>query len=142
MRYRRPACAAAVAVAAVLAAAGPAGAHPADCDDTALAKVPTADLADWSGGACGSASTWQAAAADDGARASQPARPQKRGSLRQVGHEPLLDRGMNAAIAVHDGYAYIGSRTDGGHGEPQGGRSTPRQASPRASCASGARRTS
>ena len=29
---------------------------------------------------------------------------------------------MNAAIAVHDDYAYIGSRTDGGHeGQPHGG---------------------
>jgi LVIVD repeat len=37
------------------------------------------------------------------------------GSLRQVGHEPLMNRGMNAAIAVHGDYAYIGSRTDGGH---------------------------
>lgn len=30
-----------------------------------------------------------------------------------VGHEPLFDRGMNAALAVHDGYVYVGSRTDG-----------------------------
>jgi LVIVD repeat len=44
------------------------------------------------------------------------------GSIRQVGHEPLMDRGMNAAIAVHGDYAYIGSRTDGGHeGMPHGG---------------------
>jgi len=44
------------------------------------------------------------------------------GSLRQVGHEPLMNRGMNAAIAVHGDYAYIGSRTDGGHeGMPHGG---------------------
>src|SRR5918994_2620671 len=35
------------------------------------------------------------------------------GSIRQVGHEPLMSRGMNAAIAVHGDYAYIGSRTDG-----------------------------
>jgi hypothetical protein len=46
----------------------------------------------------------------------------KTGSLRQVGHEPLMNRGMNAAIAVHGDYAYIGSRTDGGHeGMPHGG---------------------
>ena len=33
-----------------------------------------------------------------------------------------MDRGMNAAIAVHGDYAYIGSRTDGGHpGMPHGG---------------------
>jgi hypothetical protein len=46
----------------------------------------------------------------------------KAGAVRQVGHEPLMDRGMNAAIAVHGNYAYIGSRTDGGHvGMPHGG---------------------
>jgi hypothetical protein len=46
----------------------------------------------------------------------------KAGGLRQVGHEPLMNRGMNAAIAVHGDYAYIGSRTDGGHeGMPHGG---------------------
>ena len=39
----------------------------------------------------------------------------KTGSIEQVGHEPLMNRGMNAAIAVHGNYAYIGSRTDGGH---------------------------
>jgi hypothetical protein len=44
------------------------------------------------------------------------------GSLRQVGHEPLMNRGMNAAMAVHGNYAYVGSRTDGGHeGMPHGG---------------------
>jgi hypothetical protein len=44
------------------------------------------------------------------------------GRLMQVGHEPLMSRGMNAAIALHRDYAYIGSRTDGGHeGQPQGG---------------------
>src|ERR671922_1036971 len=44
------------------------------------------------------------------------------GSFKKVGHEPLMKRGMNAAIAVHGDYAYIGSRTDGGHeGMPHGG---------------------
>jgi hypothetical protein len=44
------------------------------------------------------------------------------GSFKQVGHEALMKRGMNAAIAVHRGYAYIGSRSDGGHaGMPHGG---------------------
>jgi hypothetical protein len=48
---------------------------------------------------------------------------QKRtGSIEQVGHEPLMNRGMNAAAAIHGNYAYIGSRTDGGHeGMPHGG---------------------
>ena len=35
------------------------------------------------------------------------------GSLSEVGHEPLLNRGMNAGLAVHGDYAYVGSRTDG-----------------------------
>jgi hypothetical protein len=48
--------------------------------------------------------------------------PPKVGSITQVGHEPLMNRGMNAAIAIHGDYAYIGSRTDGGHeGMPHGG---------------------
>jgi hypothetical protein len=47
---------------------------------------------------------------------------EKTGSLTQVGHEPLMNRGMNAAIAIHGDYAYIGSRTDGGHEDmPHGG---------------------
>ncbi|MGH2799098.1 MAG: hypothetical protein ACRDM0_15820, partial [Thermoleophilaceae bacterium] len=47
---------------------------------------------------------------------------EKTGSLEQVGHDPLMSRGMNAAIAIHGDYAYIGSRTDGGHeGMPHGG---------------------
>ncbi len=30
-----------------------------------------------------------------------------------VGHSPLFSRGMNAGLAVHGDYAYVGSRTDG-----------------------------
>lgn len=37
------------------------------------------------------------------------------GSFELVGHDPLMNRGMNAALAVHNGYAYVGSRTDGLH---------------------------
>jgi LVIVD repeat len=37
------------------------------------------------------------------------------GALEQVGHSPLLNRGMNAALAVKGDYAYVGSRTDGTH---------------------------
>jgi len=37
------------------------------------------------------------------------------GSIEQVGHEPLRSRGMNAALAVHNGYAYVGYRSDGTH---------------------------
>jgi hypothetical protein len=40
-----------------------------------------------------------------------PPKP-KTGTLSQVGHDPLMSRGMNAAIAIHGDYAYIGSRTD------------------------------
>ena len=54
--------------------------------------------------------------------AATAAPPPKTGSLTQVGHEPLMNRGMNAAIAIHGDYAYVGSRTDGGHeGMPTGG---------------------
>ena len=54
--------------------------------------------------------------------ATASAKPPKAGSMKQVGHESLMNRGMNAAIAIHGDYAYIGSRTDGGHaGMPQGG---------------------
>jgi hypothetical protein len=35
------------------------------------------------------------------------------GAFEIVGHEPLLNRGMNAALAIHGDYAYVGSRTDG-----------------------------
>src|SRR4051812_39218260 len=35
------------------------------------------------------------------------------GSFELIGHEPLMSRGMNAAIAVNGRYVYIGSRTDG-----------------------------
>ena len=40
------------------------------------------------------------------------------GSLEQVGHSPLLNRGMNAALAVRGDYAYVGNRTDGTHVNP------------------------
>src|SRR5262245_56227660 len=43
--------------------------------------------------------------------ASSKVEPQT-GSLTQVGHDPLMNRGMNAALAIHGDYAYIGSRTD------------------------------
>lgn len=42
------------------------------------------------------------------------------GSLEMIGHEPLEMRGMNAALAVYRGYAYIGSRTDN-HGQGNAG---------------------
>ncbi len=36
-----------------------------------------------------------------------------KGSFELLGHSPLRNRGMNAALAVHKNYAYVGSRTDG-----------------------------
>ena len=43
-----------------------------------------------------------------------PASPAEgNGAFEIVGHEPLFNRGMNAALAVHGDYAYVGSRTDG-----------------------------
>jgi hypothetical protein len=37
------------------------------------------------------------------------------GKVEQIGHDPLRNRGMNAALAVHGGYAYVGYRSDGTH---------------------------
>lgn len=42
------------------------------------------------------------------ARQDEPA-----GSFELVGHNGLMNRGMNAALAVRGDYAYVGSRTDG-----------------------------
>jgi len=61
-------------------------------------------------------------AAPDHPSPSQPASPKKLpGSLTLVGHEPLLDRGMNAGLAVWNDFAYVGSRTDGSKGHPHAG---------------------
>lgn len=35
-----------------------------------------------------------------------------KGSFELVGHDPLWHRGSNAALVVHNGHAYVGSRTD------------------------------
>ena len=37
---------------------------------------------------------------------------QPKGSFDLVGHSPLENRGMNAALAIKGNYAYVGSRTD------------------------------
>ena len=50
-----------------------------------------------------------------------PNTPAALGSFELVGHEPLFGRGMNAALAVYDGYAYVGSRTDGSEGHEHAG---------------------
>ena len=45
-------------------------------------------------------------------------------NLTLVGQNPLFGRGMNAALAIYQQYAYIGNRTDGsstcGNGDPRG----------------------
>ncbi len=47
--------------------------------------------------------------------------PRDRGFLKEVGHEPLMKRGMNSALAIHGRYAYVGSRTDAHPNTPHGG---------------------
>jgi hypothetical protein len=42
-------------------------------------------------------------------------------NFRLVGHEPLFGRGMNAAIAVHGDFVYVGNRTDPAAGRPHPG---------------------
>ena len=121
-KHRAAACAAALVVLAALPAA--ASAHPADCGMD-LTRAPSGERwVDWGGGSdgCVTTSSEQAAGPDLEPAAASEAGDRPTGSFRQVGHEPLRNRGMNAAIAVHGDYAYIGSRTDGGHaGQPQGG---------------------
>jgi hypothetical protein len=109
--------AAAIALTAVALLPAMAGAHPADCAP-ALAESPTTDrFADWNG--CNGAAT--SFSSGDERDVTARAGDGRRGKLRRVGHEPLLNRGMNAAIAVHEDYAYIGSRTDGGHADRRQG---------------------
>jgi len=47
-----------------------------------------------------------------GASATPAEEHARTGSLKLVGQSPLLNRGMNAALAIHGDYAYVGSRTD------------------------------
>jgi hypothetical protein len=123
-KHRAAAVLAALAAMAALPAAAPA--HPVDCSGANLEQAPSGErYIDWGGGSdgCVTAASEKASVRAAAAPANSSAagdRPQ--GSFKQVGHEPLRNRGMNAAIAVHKDYAYIGSRTDGGHaGQPQGG---------------------
>src|SRR4051812_3772539 len=44
-----------------------------------------------------------------------PPLPPMSGRFELVGHEPLYDRGMNSALAVHGHYVYVGNRSDGTH---------------------------
>src|SRR5687768_13005673 len=130
-RRVRPVCAVALAFAALALSPDPAGAHPADCAGASpLTSAPIAvSFADWTVDCTHAAAARGAADSDvelaasglESIRAGTAAAPpetvagDKRGAFRQIGHEPLMNRGMNAAIAIHGDYAYIGSRTDGGH---------------------------
>jgi hypothetical protein len=116
---------AAAACAAVALVPGSAGAHPVDCDSGPLAAAPTAERfsSDWTAAnGCTIAPADRSAEVGMAQAAPAPVAAPRSGSLRQVGRNPLMNRGMNAAIAVDGDYAYVGSRTDGGHeGQPQGG---------------------
>ena len=119
-RRARYACGTVIACAALALLPATAGSHPAGCTGNAEMAAPTAEFPNWAGNdACTPAAP---VSGDDGGQPARSGGAPKAGSFKQVGHEPLFNRGMNAAIAVHDGYAYIGSRTDGGHqGQPHGG---------------------
>ena len=123
-KHRVAAMAAALAALAALPAAAPA--HPVDCSGFELAAAPSGErYIDWGGGSdgCVTAASEKASARDAAPPTnSSAAGDRAEGSFEQVGHDPLRNRGMNAAIAVQGDYAYVGSRTDGGHaGQPQGG---------------------
>ncbi len=47
--------------------------------------------------------------------AGEPQPTESTGSFELIGHTTLLNRGMNAALAVYGNHAYVGSRTDGSH---------------------------
>ena len=121
--HKRRLCAAAIAFAAIAVLPASAGAHPGACDDTALTKAPAAErFDDWGSSLCRNAAVATTVEETAAPAAASAANGERKGTLKQVGHEPLLNRGMNAAIAVQGDYAYIGSRTDGGHEDmPQGG---------------------
>ena len=112
----RHVCAAAITLAAVAVSPGSAGAHPADCH-TALTAPPTAGWpADWApeddgctnagaqpaaGGSAAISDLTLASNTTTQAPVNAP-RHKPAGRLREVGHEPLMNRGMNAAIAINE----------------------------------------
>jgi len=122
-RRLRRACAAGVALAA-LALPGSTTAHPVDCDTSAAMVSPSGErLSDWTNADGCARATGGAVemTSETDAQAAPRVAPPKDGSLRQVGRNPLKNRGMNAAIAIHDDHAYVGSRTDRHAGKPHGG---------------------
>ena len=54
---------------------------------------------------------------------ASPAVAQESSNFQVVGHNPLFNRGMNAAATVFQNFIYIGNRTDGssrcGFGDPR-----------------------
>ncbi|HKG63595.1 MAG TPA: hypothetical protein VKB28_06000 [Solirubrobacteraceae bacterium] len=126
MTHQLRAAAVLAALAAIAALPAAASAHPVDCRGFELEAAPSGErYIDWGGGSdgCVTAASEKASVRDAAPPMNSFAagdRPE--GSFKAVGHDPLRNRGMNAAIAVHRDYAYVGSRTDGGHaGQPQGG---------------------
>jgi hypothetical protein len=116
-------------VLAALALPGTTVAHPVDCDTAAaMSSASGARLADWTrGDGCANATGGAVeitAAQDTGAAQAPIVAGPKSGAFRQVGRNPLMNRGMNAAIAVHGDYAYVGSRTDKHDGTQHGGLMT------------------
>jgi hypothetical protein len=61
--------------------------------------------------------SWARSSGEDEAPAAPQATP---GRFEVVGHEPLGNRGMNSALAIHGNHAYVGSRTDGKLGNLNG----------------------
>src|ERR687890_792553 len=115
MTHQLRAAAVAVALAALAALPAVASAHPVDCSGFELEAAPSGErYIDWGGGSDGCVT---AASEKASVRAAGPpmnssaAAGRKKGKFKEVGHEPLRNRGMNAALAVHGDYAYVGSRT-------------------------------
>src|SRR5688572_19389386 len=99
-RRVRGAFAAAIAFAAVALLPGSAGAHCAT--NTSLTAGPNAErYTDWTGGndGCLSGAAVRMASAEPAPAKPAPPADARAGTLRQVGHNPLMNRGMNAAIA-------------------------------------------
>ncbi len=95
-------------LATLAAAASVAQAH--DADEFSSADLPIPGLEFSSPGFGAKLQPIQAVATPEPLPA--PAAPAP-GRFELVGHDPLLKRGMNSAIAVLGDYAYVGSRTDG-----------------------------
>ena len=69
------------------------------------------------------ASAARSSAAPSAKPAPAPARSAHadKNGFQVVGHDPLANRGMNAALAVYRHYVYVGNRTDASNGHPHPG---------------------